>query len=109
MTSPLPTIGQTYNYFDDGKIKQSRLYTVKITKIVPFEEIDKDTLDSWKEDVQEFDFLYNKENDYFVFGKFTNNREVVFVRDINNEWFSIGWEAGLLDVEWKYTEIMNNY
>ena len=32
-----PVLGQTYNYFDDGKIKPSRRMEVVITEIIPFE------------------------------------------------------------------------
>ena len=41
-----PVLGQTYNYFDDGKIKPSRRMEVVITEIIPFSEIDEETLKS---------------------------------------------------------------
>ena len=37
-------IGKSYNVFNDGKISKSRLYQVKVTEIVPFNEIDDNTL-----------------------------------------------------------------
>ena len=48
-----PVLGQTYNYFDDGKIRPSRRMEVVITEIIPFNEIDAETLESWKEEVEE--------------------------------------------------------
>ena len=40
----VPVLGQTYNYFDDGKIKPSRRMEVVITEIIPFNEIDKEKI-----------------------------------------------------------------
>ena len=39
---------------------------VVITEIIPFAEIDEETLSDWKEEVEECDWLYAKETDYFV-------------------------------------------
>lgn len=39
-----PVLGQKYNYFHDGKIRISRRMEVKITEIIPFSEIDLETL-----------------------------------------------------------------
>ena len=44
-----PVLGQTYNYFDDGKIKPSRRMEVVITEIIPFDKIDEDTLNEWND------------------------------------------------------------
>ena len=38
----LPEIGKTYNCFDDGKIRESRMYQVTIDEIIPFEKADND-------------------------------------------------------------------
>ena len=43
-----PVLGQTYNYFDDGKIRPSRRMEVVITEIIPFSEIDLETLNYWQ-------------------------------------------------------------
>lgn len=32
----IPIENRTYNYFDDGKIRESRLYEAWITDIIPF-------------------------------------------------------------------------
>lgn len=55
-----PVLGQTYNYFDDGKISPSRRMEVVITEIIPFNEIDAETLEYWKEEVEECNWLTQK-------------------------------------------------
>jgi hypothetical protein len=62
----MPEIGKIYNCYDDGKISESRRYKVTIKEIIPFKEIDKDTLEQWKEEVKECDFLYEKETDFSI-------------------------------------------
>lgn len=101
----LPICGNTYHYFDDGKIRESRRMEVVITEIIPFSEIDAETLNDWKQEVEDFHWLYAKETDFFIKAdlKVSNNKieKVVFVRTINNNdgWFSIGWWGGRLDVD----------
>lgn len=102
---PCPIVGQNYNYFDDGKIKPSRMREVIITKIIPFDEVDEETLSAWREDVENCDWLYAHKTDFFIKAdlKITNDKieEITFVRTINNEdgWFSIGWWGGRLDID----------
>lgn len=106
----LPIIGQTYNYFDEGKIKPSRKLDVVITNIIPFLEIDEINLYDWDQEVRECDWLYAKETDYFITGDLKisndNTEEIIFVRTVNNNhgWFSFGLWAGRLDVD----ESLNN-
>ena len=90
----LPIIGQTYNYFDEGKIKPSRKLDVVITNIIPFLEIDEINLYDWDQEVRECDWLY------------ANTEVIIFVRTVNNNhgWFSLGLWAGRLDVD----ESLNN-
>lgn len=101
----LPEINKTYDYFDDGKIRESRRLPVTITNVIPFNEIDKETLNDWEEDVEKCSWLYSKETDYFIKGdlKITEDEieKVVFVRTINNSngWFSLGWWGGRLDID----------
>jgi hypothetical protein len=107
-------LNKTYNCFDDGKIRESRRIEVIITKIIPFDEIDSETLEFWKEEVEECDWLYAKETDYFVKAdlKVSENeiKKIIFVRTINNNdgWFSLGYWGGRLDVDGKLTESLNN-
>ena len=103
MSNTLPIVGKTYNYFDDGKIRNSRLLKATITDIKPFHEIGPVLLEKWKEEVQECEELYNFETDYFIFADLeisnTNTQKIVFVRTVENGWFSMGWWAGRLDID----------
>jgi hypothetical protein len=66
----LPEIGKTYNCFDDGKIRESRMYQVTINEIVPFEKADNELLELWEEEGLPSYWLFEK-TDYFI--KFTSN------------------------------------
>lgn len=92
-------IGKSYNVFDDGKISKSRLYQVKVTEIVPFKEIDDDTLEQWKNEVNDCDWLYANKTDFFI--KTWNGADTeTFVRTKNNGWFSMGFMcSGRLDFD----------
>lgn len=104
----LPEIGKKYNYFDDGKIKETRKMEVIITEIVPFNKIDSENLELWKEEINECDWLYKKETDYFIKAdlKVTDNEieKIVFVRMLQDNWFSLGWWGGQLDVDGTLTQ-----
>lgn len=106
-------IGETYNYFDDGKIKETRKMPVTITAITPFNKIGKRVLKQWVEEVEECDWLYANETDYFIKGDLHISEgkveKVVFVRTLKNEWFSLGWWGGVLDVDGSYTKISDDY
>lgn len=104
-------INKTYNYFDDGKIRESRRMPVTITDITPFDKIDPETLSEWQEEVENCDWLYAKETDYFVKGDLKINANqtepIIFVRSLNNGWFSFGWWAGRLDVDGSLSKLLN--
>lgn len=97
----VPIINKTYNYFDDGKITQSRLEEVEIKKLIPFEKATKKLLKNWQKEVKQCDWLYSEKTDYFVKGFLKETKEeVIFVRDKRvNGWFSLGWYAGRLDID----------
>lgn len=95
----LPIINKEYNCFDDGKINNSRLYQVTVKEIIPFTEIDNDTLEQWKDEVKQCYWLYNKETDFFI--KTWNGDDVeTFVRTKDGGWFSMGFLcSGRLDID----------
>ena len=105
----LPKINQTYNCFDDGKISHSRLYTVDVKEVVAFHKIDKDTLDNWKEQVEQCHWLYAKKTDYFIKTDNGEDGSTVFARTKDGGWFSLGnfMNSGRLDVDGKLTQILN--
>lgn len=106
----IPEIGKTYNCFDDGKVSLSRLYTVDVIDVIPFNKIDKETLDIWEEQVSEYDFLFAKETDYFIKTENGEDGNAIFVRTLNGGWFSIGrfMNSGRLDVDGDLTVSLNN-
>jgi len=81
----IPELNKTYNCFNDGKISQSRLYTAKITEIIPFKDIDEDALLQWKLEVEQCPWLYAEETDYFVKADTTicDGEKQSFVRTMN--------------------------
>jgi hypothetical protein len=105
----IPEIGKTYNCFDDGKISHSRLYTVDVVDVIPFNNIDEDTLNEWKEQIKQCDFLFAKETDYFIKTENGEEGNATFVRTLNGGWFSLGqfMNSGRLDVDGELTAILN--
>lgn len=107
---PVPEIGKNYNCFDDGKITQSRLYTVDVVDVISFDKIDIETLEEWKDQVEQCDWLFAKETDYFIKTENGEDGNATFVRTLNGDWFSIGqfMNSGRLDVDGELTAILNN-
>jgi hypothetical protein len=109
MKETIPVVGKTYFYFDDGKIKVSRRGKVVITDVIPFENIDEETLIQWKEEVEECDWLYAPKTDFFVKAESTlfDGSIQIFVRTIDDDWFSLGFLAGMLDIDGSLNEALN--
>ena len=87
-----PIIGRIYFYFDDGKIRESRRSKVLITDIIPFDQIDNETKQIWKDEVEQCkDWgLYDETTDFFIKGSLQEeNQELIFVRS-KGGWFSFG-------------------
>ena len=107
----LPEIGKTYNCFDDGKIRESRMYQVTIDEIIPFEKADNELLELWEKEGLPSYWLFEK-TDYFI--KFTSNEfkdepNGVFARTKGGGWFGLGnyWNAGRLDIDGSLTESLS--
>ena len=105
----VPKVNKTYNCFDDGKITHSRLYTVDVKEVIPFDDIDDATFKDWLEEVNNCYWLYAKETDYFVRTDNGEDGKAIFVRTIDGGWFSIGnfMNSGRLDIDSKLTEKLN--
>lgn len=117
--APLPVVGETYNFFDDGKIRDTRLYKATIKEILTVEdakntyfdngkEYDEISLyDIWIEQVNDhkntdnfqvlpYEFgepwLYDKKTDYFIIAEIQDywDDTNIFVRDVRGDWFSFG-------------------
>lgn len=108
----IPEKGKTYYYFDDGKILANRRDIVKITKVVPFEDmIDNDVMERWKETTNISNHLLKPMTDYFVYGILELGcEELIFVRTKNNGWFSFNnymWN-GILDIDGSLNHKLEN-
>ena len=65
---PLPEIGKEYNYYDDGKIRQSRHSIVKIIDIIPYNEANREIINFFERMKKEYHWVWDKETDYFIIG-----------------------------------------
>lgn len=99
-------VGTKMICYDDGKIKPSREIEITITEIIPFKEAELDLIVDWKDEVENCDWLYNKQTDYFI-KAVSNDVKITdifyFVRDVRGDWFSLGYWAGILfetPVDW---------
>lgn len=108
----VPEVGKEYHIFDDGKIRPTRHYMCKIIEIIPFIECkDQELLDAWKNEMEECDWLFSPETDYFVKAISTfDENPLYFVRTLNGGWFSIDhpnwWMGARLDITGELYEIM---
>ena len=107
----LPILGKTYNHYDDGKIKESRLMKSVVTGISEFN--DKLLSQEDKEDIVECGFLYSENTDYVIEADLYIDEDdivkVKYVRTLDGGWFSLGWWAGLLDVDNSLTVNLKEY
>lgn len=104
----IPEIGKEYNCFDDGKIRESRMYQVVITEIIPFDKANDELLKLWEEEGVPCFWLFEK-TDYFI--KFKSNEyddepNGVFARTKDGGWFGLGsfWNSGRLDIDGSLTK-----
>lgn len=104
----LPEIGKTYNCFDDGKIRKSRMYQVTITEIIPFKDADDELLKLWEEEGICRTWMFDK-IDYFI--RFSSNENEqypngVFARTKDGGWFGLSdwWNSGRLDFDGTLTQ-----
>jgi len=107
----LPKIGETYNCFDDGKIRESRKYEVTITEIIYFKDADSELLKLWEDEGLASDWLFDK-TDCFVKFKSTEHEDYpngVFARTKHGWWFGLGnyWNSGQLDLDGSLTDSLN--
>ncbi len=102
----IPKINKKYNCFDDGKIRESRLYIVIITEIIPFEKAEQKLKDLWKKETKTCHWLFSDKTDYFIKAITGDDEEQIFVRTKDNSWFGLGFLSGELDVDGSLTKLM---
>lgn len=121
----MPKVGKFYHFWDGGKQSVSRHYICKCERIITPEEAKNiqvevsqwdfeskteykeimSLYDQWKDEVNNCDWLYSNDTDYFIecsCPKYDENN-IWFVRTKNNDWFSINiqssWQSGRLDID----------
>lgn len=103
----VPEVNKEYHAFDDGKISPSRHDVIKVLEVIPFEIAEPWLIESWKKNVEECYWLYDKETDYFVKTECEGEEDPsYYVRTTDGGWFSIGWWGARLDVTGKLYEGM---
>lgn len=109
----LPELYKEYDCYDDGKTSESRRYKVLITNIIPFDEADEDLVKAWKIAIEQYNYLFATETDYFIFAISYERwypQVEIFVRIMDGGWFGLGnydqyekywncyWCSGRLDI-----------
>lgn len=103
----VPEVNKEYHAFDDGKISPSRHDVIKVLEVIPFEIAEPWLIESWKKNVEECYWLYDKKTDYFVKTECEGEEDPsYYVRTTDGGWFSIGWWGARLDVTGKLYEGM---
>lgn len=98
----IPILNKTYNVFDDGKFSESRRYEVIVKEIIPFNEIDSNTLKQWQYEVKTSYWLYSAQTDYFIKTLNEDSEVEVFAKTKDGGWFSMGFmTSGRLDIDGK--------
>lgn len=104
----IPVVGKQYNHYDDGKIRPSRHSVVKVTKVIPYNEVNDKLKILISSEQEECDWLYAPKTDFVVFADTINQndpltKEQIYIRTKNNGWFSINHETyfdcGRLDID----------
>ena len=137
---PVPIVGANLKFFDDGEISKWRIYNAKVTHIIYKDsaknyklefpdKTSKNLYDFWQEEINNHinrknfkvlpykigePWLYSRDTDFFVFCDIPeySDLSVIFVRDVENRWFSLSYprhfDKGILDVTGElYNSIKN--
>jgi hypothetical protein len=107
----LVKIGNTYNCFESGKLKISHLHKVIINNVIPFDKIDFFTYDTWRSAQELKDCVYSPRCEHVINGTVYKHNfkidNVMFVKDVNNFWTSIGKHNYLLDIDNSFSNLLN--
>lgn len=106
----LPKKGKIYNFFDDGKIRRSRLYKAYVKKIIPFNKANIHLKIAFVTNAMDHDWIYSRDTPYFIgcyIPKYDDHL-IWFARTKNGGWFSMDiqsfWQGGSLDVKGDMTK-----
>jgi hypothetical protein len=101
---PVPEVGKRYHCFDDGKIRFSRHFIIKVDEVLGFMEFRRkypEQFERYTEEVKRCYWLYSTHSDKFVITHKGDNDELgVYVRTKQGGWFGAGnwWNSATLDV-----------
>ena len=137
---PVPVVGTNLKFFNNGEISKLRIYNAKVTYIIYkdsaknyklefTDKTSKNLYDFWQDEINNHiniknfqvlpykigePWLYARNTDFFVFCDIPeySDLSVIFVRDVENRWISLGYprhfDRGVLDVtEELYNSIKN--
>jgi hypothetical protein len=101
---PIPEVGKKYHCFDDGKIRFSRHFIIKVDEILGHQQFRKKYPNLFKEyrvAVKNSYWLYSTHSDKFIITYQGENDDTgVYVRTKQGGWFGIGqwFNSAILDV-----------
>lgn len=125
---PVPEVGKRYHCFDDGKIKFSRHYIVKVLEVLDhmaFKRKYPEMFQTYLDESRQCYWLYSRSSDKFIICHAEEDRQKDFdlevaVRTKQGGWFTIGknslycgtfdvtgklWDELISDIDqWNYTE-----
>lgn len=99
----IPSKGEKFHFFDDGKTSPSRHFIVTILDIYKISDLSPDIQEKILEDQEYCDWLFAKETDYVLKGRLNDPEieDLYFIRTIDGGWFSVGYWGGELDIDGK--------
>lgn len=128
--SSIPTVGKCYNFYDGGKISDTRQYLAKCIEIIdvkeaegalirtnyPYDisrddydyEYDETLYNVWRGNIEYYEHTFSNETDYFIRCEIPeyDDNDIWFVRGKDGRWWSLDiqsdWQCGLLDVDNEY-------
>lgn len=115
MMQQIPKVGDVFPFFDDGKIKPTRLYKATVTKVIKKGWAPLKMRRAWRRECREYDWLYAADTDYFIYCSIPkyDTKPVVFARTADGGWFSFDfpafWMGGRLDVDGTAREVYEKY
>ena len=111
---PLPIVGEVLYAYDDGKIRLSRQFKVKVLANISYAEASEDLKEALKESAKECPWIFEEITDYFikveVLNLDTDNKEpMYFARMKTGGWFTIEyndwcWYTSELDTDGELTK-----
>lgn len=90
----IPIKGKAYNFYDGGKISETRRHKCVITDVIPSDKISKRIKGELKYITERNYWIFSDNTDYYVFGNVEGDiiKTQLFTRTEYGRWFSVGIE-----------------